>query len=124
MTARMCRTEHDEQVFVMAWAALNVNRFPCLRWLYAVPNGGHRHRIVAAKMKAEGVKSGVADLCLPFPAGGYHGLYLELKALNGRVSDAQVEFIEYVESVGYIGAVCYGADVAIAVIEKYLGETG
>ena len=33
-----------------------------LKWIFAVPNGGHRAKSVAGKMKAEGAKAGVPDL--------------------------------------------------------------
>ncbi len=63
-------TEHVEQVSLMRWAALTKRRRPELALLYAIPNGGDRHKAVAAKLSAEGVKSGVPDLCLPVPRLG------------------------------------------------------
>lgn len=47
---------------------------------FAIPNGGKRNVIVAQKMKAEGVRAGIPDLCLPVMRGGYGGMYIELKA--------------------------------------------
>lgn len=43
--------------------------FPNLpdRLLFAVPNGGSRHKIEAANMKRQGVKRGVADVILQIP---------------------------------------------------------
>ena len=38
--------------------------------LYAVPNGGYRNAREAARFKAEGVRSGVPDLCLAVSNGG------------------------------------------------------
>lgn len=51
-----------------------------LRWLHAVPNGGKRDSSVAASLKAEGVKPGVADIFWPLPKSKWHGLYIEFKA--------------------------------------------
>ena len=47
--------------------------FPNLpdRLLFAVPNGGSRHKIEAANMKRQGVKRGVADVILQIPKKGY-----------------------------------------------------
>ena len=44
--------------------------------IYAIPNGGQRNVIVASKMKAEGVLSGVPDLHIPIAKKGYNGLYI------------------------------------------------
>ena len=52
--------------------------FPNLpdRLLFAVPNGGSRHKIEAANMKRQGVKRGVADVILQIPKKGYASLCL------------------------------------------------
>lgn len=54
------------------------------------PNGGARDKREAAKLKAMGVRPGVADLGLMLP-GGRMG-WIELKADKGRQSPGQVEF--------------------------------
>lgn len=113
-------SEHAEQVAVIAWRDYNVSRWPCLRWLHAIPNGGHRNIKVARKLKAEGVTPGVSDLCLPYPARSYHGLYIELKTKTGKATAVQKEFIAYADTQGYKAAVCYSAQEAIELIEKYL----
>lgn len=120
MSKRTCPTEHEEQVAVMDWARAMTGTYPCLAWLHAIPNGGKRNVIVAMKLKAEGVKSGVSDLFLPFPACGKNGLYIEMKALDGKVSEAQTEFLEYANGAGYLAAVCWGAEEAINLIAGYV----
>ena len=131
-------SEHEHQVTVIEWCALMAKRkFPMLKWIYAVPNGGDRHKAVAAKLKAEGVKPGVPALCLPFPAHKgvvdtmirqnlktlfYHGLYIEMKSkeAKGRVSPEQKKWLEYLECVGYKVNVAWSANEAIQIIEAYL----
>jgi len=78
--------EHSHQVALMAACAQYAwNGVPELRWFFAVPNGGSRGdseksaRIQGALMKAEGVKKGVADCCLPVARHGYHGFFIEMK---------------------------------------------
>ena len=44
---------------------------------FAVPNGGARNAWTAKIMKDEGVRSGVADLILQVPIGGYASLCIE-----------------------------------------------
>jgi hypothetical protein len=88
-SAGLKRTEHAEAVALMRVVRLHEVRWPELRLLYAVPSGGDRHPIVAAKMRAEGVRAGVPDYCLPVARGGYHGLYIELKTATGYASREQ-----------------------------------
>jgi hypothetical protein len=73
-------------------------------------------------MKAEGLKGGVPDICLPVARGGHHGLYIELKRIkNSRVTEEQLKWLENLAGQGYVAAVCRGADEAIDLITRYLG---
>lgn len=88
--------------------------------MYHTPNGGKRDSGTAVKFKKQGVKAGVPDICLALPKGKYHGLYIELKAVGGTLSDAQCEYLRWLKKNGYCATVCIGAQRAIAVIEEYL----
>jgi hypothetical protein len=112
--------EHLEQVALMQWAKLSEGRYPELRLLHAVPNGGHRHLAVAAAMKAEGVKAGVPDLDLPVARGPWHGLRIELKARGGTLTAAQREWIDALRAEGYRAEVCVGWEAAKNLIVDYL----
>lgn len=120
-------SEHDHQVAVMQWVAIEGRaKFEALRWLHAIPNGGGRTMSVAASMKAEGVKRGVPDLCLPYPVAGYHGLYLELKTpkayamKNHNLSEYQLEWVDYLAEQGYAIAVAGGWQAAVWVLHLYM----
>ena len=115
-------TEHDDQVALFEWAAYMEAMLPDLHWLFAIPNGGHRHKAVAAKMKAEGVKRGVLDVCLPVPMASYHGLWIEMKHGNNRITPEQDGWIVALREYGYRVEVCYGTREAITAILGYLGE--
>lgn len=117
--------ESGEQKAVFVWAALNLSRYPQLKWLHAIPNANSHKQV------AEGVRSGISDIMLPYPTTSHDdrmfaGLYIEMKTesrrnqKNGGLSDDQVDFINYAKSVGYRAEVCYGWQAAIAVIEDYL----
>ena len=83
-------TESVEQQCLFRWAAFQSGRFPELALLYHVPNGGSRKKAEAGRFRAEGVKAGVPDLCLPVARGGFHGLYIEPKRQKGsKTSDDQ-----------------------------------
>jgi len=115
-------TEAQEQITLMNWAAMQSGKYPELKLLYHVPNGGSRNKAEAGRLRAEGVKAGVPDLCLPVARGGYHGLYIELKRQRGgRASDLQVEWIEALMKQGYFVAICCGWELAAKTIMKYLG---
>jgi hypothetical protein len=99
-------------------------RWPELGMLYAIPNGGDRHPVVAAKMKAEGVRAGVPDYCLPVARGGYHGLYIELKTPTGYPSREQRAWIAALREQGYRAEVCRGWEAAWDVIREYMTTEG
>ncbi len=93
--------EHKMQVALFEHAALHLLPYPDLEWLHAVPNGGFRHKATAGRMKAEGVKNGIPDVFLPVPRGGYHGLYIELKAPDQLTRPDQNRCIRYLRGNGY-----------------------
>lgn len=131
-------SEAGEQSALFCWAALSVGKYPQLKWLYHIPNGGLRDIRTAANLKAEGVKAGVPDICLPYSApmtpsesdAWYHGCYIELKIekrrnqKNGGCSEDQLDWIDYLQSSDYYVAVCYGwkeaRDTLIAYFEGKL----
>lgn len=90
--------------------------------IYHVPNGGHRHKAVAAKLKGQGVKAGVPDLVLPMARGGFFGLYIEFKATvdPAPVSASQHAYIGRLNLQGYLAIVCRGHFDAMEQLRAYL----
>lgn len=114
-------TESAEQQLLFQWARMQSGKYQELTLLYHIPNEGKRSHKTGARMKAEGLKTGVPDICLPVARGGHHGLYIELKRVkNSRVTVAQMAWIEALTRQGYVAAVCRGADEAIELITRYL----
>ena len=132
-----CGSESGHQKALFCWAALNIATYPQLKWLYAVPNGFFSTPGQKAKMKAEGLRDGVPDICLPVIC--YHdnrpnvwseiafcGLYIELKIekrrnqKNGGCSEEQLEWLAYLNEAGYKAVVCYSWIEAVEVIKEYL----
>jgi len=115
----MKTTEHEIQVACVNYFRL---RYP-KGLIYAIPNGGHRNVIVASKLKAEGVLSGVPDLHIPIAKKGFHGLYIELKnGKAGKVSDNQKTIMEKLQSEGYRCEVCRSFDEFRNVVNDYMLE--
>lgn len=118
----MNQAEHIEAVALIRWVRLSTARFPALATFYHVPNGGDRNIVVASKMKAEGVKPGVSDYCLPAARGGFFGLYIELKSLTGRKRKSQRDFLDLVRAEGYRGEFAFGWIEARAILLDYLNQ--
>lgn len=116
--------EDIEQQMVFEWAATMERRYPCLRLMYHVPNEGKRSKAVGAKMKRIGLKKGVPDICLPVARGGFHGCYVEMKAVGGSATKEQCEYLDALCSEGYFVALCVGHEAAQKTILGYieLGE--
>ncbi len=96
--------------------------FPKLpdKLLFAIPNGGSRHKIEAKNMKRQGIKAGVADVILLIPRKGFASLCLEFKTKTGRQSDDQKEFQRQAEMCGSKYVVVRSAAGAINEMRKYL----
>lgn len=98
-------------------------------WLHAIPNGGFRNAREAARLKAEGVTPGVADLLLPWPkidSKGiivYCGLYIEVKtpSKSSVLSDAQKKFQAHCPKARYKHIVVRNAMDGINAIKDYMG---
>lgn len=130
-------TEHMEQTALFSWARLQERAMPALRLLFAIPNGAAlvgktarrpdgktaRFSLEAIKLKAEGLKPGVPDVCLPVARGGHHGLYIEMKRRKGGVmSDEQNQWRDDLTSEGYLVARCNGWDEARDLLTSYLKD--
>lgn len=129
--------EHNEQCLVIAWCELNKKKYPCLGYIYAIPNMGKHHISFRVKQAKEGLKKGMLDLCLPFPvveeikissengkakcfARSKHGLYIEMKVKPNKLSPEQKEWIKYFLDVGYEVIVAWSADEAIQAIKDHV----
>lgn len=115
-------TESGHQKALFQWAALS-GRVE-LQLMFAIPNGGKRDMITAARMKAEGVKKGVPDIMLPVARGPYHGLFIEMKVGKGRLSPEQESWIERLVAEDYCVHVCYSWTEAKTALENYLDDKG
>lgn len=124
-------TEHGSQAALFAWAANS--GIDELKWLFAVPNGFYGSAAQKGKMKAEGLRSGVADICLPVRHSYWdyehiNGLFIEMKTekyrthKNGGLSDEQKEFGEFVTGQGFKFVIAYSWIEAKDAILAYLGR--
>ena len=111
---------HDEQVALFEWARVSVNTYPELCNMFAIPNGGARHKAVAGKLKMEGVRAGVPDICLAVANHKHHGLFIEMKFGQNKLQDEQKAWKDKLEIEKYAHVVCYTWIEAKDEITKYL----
>lgn len=127
-------TEHREQADVVRWANEMVQwkKWPELGGLYAIPNGvklagDYRSRAISgARLRAEGLRSGIPDLCLPIARRGFHALYIEMKSNRKGAEEGplQGEWRRFLNSHGNHAVVCYGAREAIDKLIWYVTYGG
>lgn len=111
--------EHRIQCQCVRWFFL---QYPKLRGrLFAVPNGGKRDVTTAAKLKAEGVVAGVADLILLVRNSKYGALLIEMKTSSGRQSESQKQWQKIVGG-DYKYVVCRSVEDFINKVNSYLNQ--
>ena len=112
--------EHDIQVACVNWFRLVYPHYH--HNLFAVPNGGRRDAVTGAKLKAEGVLAGVADLILLKSNQDYGALLIEMKTRRGTQQKTQKEWQRLIEADGYKYVVCRSVFDFKREIENYLTE--
>ena len=112
-------SEHKHQCALFEWAQIKSMQIPELEYLFAVPNGGFRHKATAGRLKAEGLKPGVPDVVWPVPRAGWHGLFIEMKFGRNKPTKNQTRWIEFLGEQGYYTVVCYTWTEAKDTIMRY-----
>lgn len=111
------RTEDDHQVAYTKWIRSN----PFLQANYFHVANERKCSVGQGwRLKNKGVRSGVSDICVMYPVGQYHGLFIELKIGRNKISDAQAHFLDDMRSAGYATRVCYGYLAAVDCTLLYL----
>lgn len=118
---RPSEVEHRIQQACVRWFNL---QYPHLRGrLFAVPNGGRRDVVTGAKLKAEGVVAGVADLILLVTNKAFGALLIEMKKPGGIQSVAQRQWQGIVTTNGeYKYVICRSIYDFMREIREYLND--
>ena len=117
-------SEADEQKLLFGWIEYAEVIHPELQLCFHIVNEGRRTYRMGHELRKQGMKSGVPDICLPVPRGGYGALYIEMKRPHGgRVSEAQKWWIEKLNANGNLAVVCNGFDEAKDTILRYIQNT-
>jgi hypothetical protein len=76
-----------------------------------------------AKFKRMGVRAGFPDLLIPVARKGFNALLIELKRQQGgSLSDAQRDWLNWLNANGSLAVVCKGYAEAKSVIERYISD--
>lgn len=90
------------------------------------PNGEKRDPRVGAKLKAMGTSAGFPDFFIPgaghMAGKPYPALFIELKAMDGVVSDVQRAWLDLLVGCGYYACVAYGFAELQSIVQNYFKE--
>jgi len=114
-------SEHAEQKAFFHWTELLEKQYPALGRFFAVPNGGHRHKAVAGKLKVEGVRAGIPDVFHLTSAFPYRGLVLEFKVGRNKPTSEQEDWFTYLRAQGFHVAVPRSWVEAALITIEYFG---
>ena len=112
--------EEIEQATLFRWASYAQMQNEELKLMYHIPNEGKRSAAMGARLKAEGLKAGGPDVCLPTAHGGYIGLYIEMKVKPNKPTEHQKQWLRDLRKAGHFTAVCYSWEEAKELIEEYI----
>jgi hypothetical protein len=107
-----------EHLAAMRWFKLQYPKEE--RWSFHIANERKCSESYGRLLKNMGVKKGISDLFIPEPRGEYHGLWIEIKAKDGKKSTEQINFTNDMLSKGYFACFCFGSDEVINTIKWYL----
>ncbi len=111
----ICPSEQQEQFRVHAW----LEKRGIVH--HHSPNGGYRDAREGAKFKRLGVSAGFPDLEFPYARKGYHGLYIELKRVDGgKLSERQLWWRDHLQKEGYAWYEAKGFEECIGIVCDYL----
>ncbi|MCK5026631.1 MAG: VRR-NUC domain-containing protein, partial [Nanoarchaeota archaeon] len=82
------KTESKEQIEVIQWCKRNTHLHPELDEIFWIRNESKSKR-VRIMGKLMGIKTGIPDLLLPVARRNFHGLFIEMKRVDGGLSPAQ-----------------------------------
>jgi hypothetical protein len=120
----MKKLEHHEQAAYFDWVKLKANTDDRYKCIYAIPNGAYlqgdatRRAIQMNKLKREGLKKGMLDICIPYPIPHpeegfiFPGAYIEMKVDKNKPSEEQKEVIRLLKQFGYVVGLCYNFEEA------------
>ncbi|ARZ00521.1 hypothetical protein AXW37_06340 [Yersinia ruckeri] len=117
------QAETEEQAALIKWADNAVIDGICVGdYLIHIPNEGKRGPKAARDAKRLGLRKGVPDLFLALPRGGYAGLWIEMKILNGKPTPDQNHWLNKMNEIGYLATIKFSCVEAMKTITEYINN--
>lgn len=103
------------------------------RWFHPANGGKRAGKMIngkwvpleGIKLKRLGVKKGVPDVILPMARKSYHGLVIEFKRVDGKMSDVseeQADWLRWFASQNWSTHVAFGFEAAKRIVEDYFDD--
>lgn len=77
------------------------NKVPEVKGIHSIPNSGRRTKWEAQALVTSGLKKGVWDIFVPVARLGFHGMYIEFKYADGKLTKEQIWFCNYATKQGF-----------------------
>ena len=91
-------------------------------YVFSIPNGSRRTALQGRRLVLEGLTSGLPDVQLCQAVGKWHGLFLEFKTKNGRLTKNQSDYYHRLIAAGYLVYIVRSATEALKKVEDYLKD--
>lgn len=117
---KMQQNESKLQAAIIRWFAMAYPRYD--KMLFAIENKRRATPIQGARLKQQGIKAGVPDLCLALPTEKFGALYIELKFGKNKQTEDQKEFERACKEFGNCYQLIYSFDEAIRIITSYINS--
>ncbi|WP_145482196.1 VRR-NUC domain-containing protein [Yersinia rohdei] len=115
------QAETEEQAALIEWADKTIIDGICIgEYLIHIPNEGKRGPKAARDAKWLGLSKGVPDLFLALPRGGYAGLWIEMKTLNGKPTPDQNHWLNKMNEIGYLATIKFSCAETAKTITEYI----
>jgi hypothetical protein len=95
---------------------------PAYALAYHVPNESKASIARRVTLKRAGLKKGVPDICVPVANDKYHSLYIEMKIKPNKASPEQMSLLQHLNAVGNYAVLCWSADEAMDILDKYIAN--
>ena len=113
-------SESQIQRAFVEWLRWQAPKLGLSSWAwFSIPNAP-RNKVTGARLKAEGMRAGMADMGFLLPDG--RAAFIEFKTPTGRLSAEQRAFQSQCQLMGVPYAVCRSSDEAIAALSSWISE--
>lgn len=114
--------EHRLQQAVCQWCDKVAAHGPLagMRLAYAIVNAGARSAQAAQYLRAEGLRPGLPDMCLPLPRFGFGAAYLEHKVMPRRLDADQIAYAWALVRAGNAYRISYCFEDSVEFLTRYV----